>query len=213
MKIGEYVYCIIKKENMPQHFSIKGIDDSSISCAPYMDLAAVLSKTELKDYEPNEENVTKHKQVSLHVLQDTTVLPVAFGMVFKSRGVLITTMRKVYGTLKRSLRLTDNKVELGVKALFNEEMNEAEKEEFKKTCEKDFIEILNKIAVSSKQGKLFSERLAFNSSFLVDRDKIEEFSKAIEKLIDKYKSLKIKYTGPWPPYNFVDIKIMAKGRG
>ncbi|MFH1365641.1 MAG: GvpL/GvpF family gas vesicle protein [archaeon] len=213
MKIGEYVYCIIKKENMPKDFSIKGIDNSSISCAPYMDLAAVLSKTELKDYEPNEENVTKHKQVSLHVLQDTTVLPVAFGMVFKSRGVLITTMRKVYGTLKRNLRLTDNKVELGVKALFNEEMNEAEKEEFKKTCEKDFIETLNKIAVGSKQGKLFSERLAFNISFLVDRDKIEEFSKAIEKLINKYKSLKVQYTGPWPPYNFVDIKIMAKGRG
>ena len=216
--MGEYVYCIIERKNAPKNFNIKGIEDSDVCTINYQDLAAVASKAPMKEYEPTEDATEKHKQVSLHVLENYTVLPVAFGMVFKSRGILINTMRKVYPLLKKNLRLIDNKIELGVKTILPKDIEVFEsktgksKEDYIKTCEEEFVNNLGKIAVQSKNGKLFSERLAFNKSFLVEKDKIDNFSAELEKLGNKYNPLKIQYTGPWPAYNFVDIKIMSRGR-
>jgi len=195
--MGEYVYCIIKKKKTPMNFEIKGVEDSDIYTINYNDLTAVASKAPMKEYEPTEENTEKHKQVSLHVLENHTVLPVAFGMVFKTRGVLTNTMRRVYPLLRKNFRLIDNKIELGVKTILpkNIEVFESKtgksKEDYIKTCEEEFVNSLGKIAVQSKNGKLFSERLAFNRSFLVERDKIDGFSAELEKLNNKYNSLKI----------------------
>lgn len=217
--MGEYVYCIIARKEAPKTFDVKGIDNKEIYTINYNDLTAVVSEAPVKEYEPNEENIAKHKEVSLAVLKNHTVLPVAFGMVFKNKGILTSTMRKVYALLKRSLRLIDNKIELGVKAIFpvDEEglknlLKGKTVEEFRKEYESEIVETLGKVAVESSKGKLFSEKLALNLSFLVNKDKMDEFSKTLGELNDKYPTLKIKYTGPWPPYNFVDIKIMSKGR-
>ena len=84
--------------------------------------------------------------------------------------------------------------------------------EFKKICEEEYLKELRELSVETKEGKLFSERLAFNYSFLVEREKIPLFAEKITTLEDKYNQLVTKYTGPWPPYNFVDIKIMGRGR-
>ncbi len=216
--MGEYVYCIIARNGAPKTFNVSGLDDKEVYTINYSDLTAVVSEAPVREYEPNEENTAKHNRVALEVLKDHTILPVAFGMVFKNRGILTTTMRKVYGPLKKSLRTVDNKIELGVKAVFpadEEELKDLLKDktlgEFRGECEHEFAETLSKVATESNKGKLFSERLAVNSSFLVDKNKIDEFSETLEKLNDKYPKLKIKYTGPWPPYNFVDIRIMSRG--
>ena len=42
--------------------------------------------------------------------------------------------------------------------------------------------------------------------------KIPLFTEKITALEEKYNQLVTKYSGPWPPYNFVDIRIMGKGR-
>jgi len=50
--------------------------------------------------------------------------------------------------------------------------------------------------------------MILNAAFLVERtqerlfdDKVKEVSRQYEEL------LTFKYTGPWPPYNFVNIKL------
>lgn len=214
--MGEYLYCIIGKGNPQEPLEAKGIGDSQIRYANYKDLTAVIGEAPLKEYEPTDEDTEKHRDVNLHVLKNHTVLPVAFGMVFKNKGILLNTMRRVYPVLRRSLRLIGNKIELGVKVVIPKDADFEKtlgkgREEFRKECEADFAS-LDKLAVQAKSGKLFSERLVLNKSFLVDREEIDKFSAAIEKLRGKHKELKIQYTGPWPPYNFVDIRIMGRGR-
>lgn len=217
--MGEYLYCIIAKDGASKKFDVRGINNEEIRCIDYKDLRAIVGEAPMKEYEPTEENTERHKQVALNVLKDHTVLPVAFGMVFKTRGVLINTMRRVYPVLKKSLRLTDNKIELGVKVVFPNDPKEIEKlangkskEEFIAECESEFVNALKKTVAETKKGKLFSERLVLNHYFLVDRTRIDEFSAVLGKLDDKYGALKTRYTGPWPPYNFVDIRIMSRGR-
>lgn len=219
-KKGEYLYCILAKKNIPGNFKVKGIENSELYTASYSDVAAVISKAAVKEYEPNEQDAKIHREVALSIFKDRSILPVAFGMIFKDKKTLLMTMRKVYSVLKKSLRAVNNKVELGVKIIFPKK---AEKnfekwsggkglEQFRNECELEFVEALTKVAVKSKKNKLFSKRLVLNHSFLVDQDKIDEFSEVLGKLDDKYPALKTQYTGPWPPYNFVDIRIMGRGK-
>ncbi len=46
--------------------------------------------------------------------------------------------------------------------------------------------------------------MILNAAFLIDKDKQEIFDEQVNIVIDKYKEkLDFKYSGPWPPYNFV----------
>ncbi len=52
------------------------------------------------------------------------------------------------------------------------------------------------------------DKMIMNAAFLVERDRETEFDAVVNKIAKKYgKRLKFKYTGPWPPYNFVNIRL------
>jgi hypothetical protein len=71
----------------------------------------------------------------------------------------------------------------------------------------EILESLGKLSIKSIKGDNFSERLLLNHSFLLEKNKFSEFSEQIAKLEEKHKNLKFIYTGPWPPYSFVNIKV------
>jgi hypothetical protein len=58
---------------------------------------------------------------------------------------------------------------------------------------------------------LFTKRLVLNASFLVNKEDIDAFSEKVARLQEKYPMVKLLYSGPWPPHNFVYIKIGAQG--
>ena len=50
--------------------------------------------------------------------------------------------------------------------------------------------------------------MILNAAFLVDRDREEAFVGAVRDLGGRYADvLSFKHSGPWPPYNFVNIKL------
>jgi hypothetical protein len=53
--------------------------------------------------------------------------------------------------------------------------------------------------------------LILNASFLVNKGDINAFSNEVARLQKKHPLLKLLYSGPWAPYNFVYIKIGAEG--
>jgi len=208
MEAGKYVYCIIKADGERKSFGSIGFGGEEVYTIGYKDFAAVVSDSPVEEYEAAEKEVEIHKRVAEQMMKDYSVLPVAYGMVFRNKKILLLTMSKARKAMRKAMKAVDNKVELGIKIILPKEAAEWDG----KQCESDFSG-LKKIAAESKKLKLFSERLALNASFLVDRGKIEEFSRAVGELKDKYESLKVQYSGPWPPYNFVDIHILGKRRG
>lgn len=72
----------------------------------------------------------------------------------------------------------------------------------------DIFETLEPVAVASRTNKPVGEQMILNAAFLIDRERREEFDEAVEELGEKYgELLSLTYTGPWPPYNFVNIKL------
>ena len=51
-------------------------------------------------------------------------------------------------------------------------------------------------------------RMILNAAFLVDRRAEKQFDERVKAISRQYEDLlTFKYTGPWPPYNFVNIKL------
>ena len=50
--------------------------------------------------------------------------------------------------------------------------------------------------------------MIMNAAFLIERDREAEFDQKVKEIASKYEGkLSFKYTGPWPPYNFVHIRL------
>lgn len=72
----------------------------------------------------------------------------------------------------------------------------------------DIYETLAPVAVASRSNKPIGDQMIMNAAFLVDRVDEEEFDRTVKGLGEKHSDLlSFTYTGPWPPYNFVNVKL------
>jgi hypothetical protein len=63
------------------------------------------------------------------------------------------------------------------------------------------------VSVASRANKPIGDKMILNAAFLVTRDRESDFDSKVKEIDAKYANLKLKYTGPWPPYNFVNIRL------
>jgi hypothetical protein len=71
----------------------------------------------------------------------------------------------------------------------------------------DTFAALRGASVAARSNKLIGERMILNAAFLVNRRDEREFDRCVKALGARYDKLTFKYTGPWPPYNFVNIRL------
>jgi hypothetical protein len=73
---------------------------------------------------------------------------------------------------------------------------------------REIYEALRGVCVASRDNQPIGDKMIMNAAFLVERKREAEFDGVVNKVAKKYgKRLKFKYTGPWPPYNFVNIRL------
>ena len=63
-------------------------------------------------------------------------------------------------------------------------------------------------AVASKLKQPAGERTIMDAAFLVERARADGFDRRMHEVARRYAGrLAFRYTGPWPPYNFVSIRV------
>ena len=73
---------------------------------------------------------------------------------------------------------------------------------------RDIYETLREICVASRDNKPIGDKMILNAAFLLEREREAEFDAAVNRIAKKFgERLNFKYTGPWPPYNFVNIRL------
>ena len=118
---GKYLYCIIES-NEGRNFGAIGIGQRGdiVSTIGYDDISAVISNSPMTKYVINRENMIAHERVIEEVMKDHTVLPVRFCTIAASAEEVRTLLRRRYTEFKGLLRDMDNKVEMGLKALWKD---------------------------------------------------------------------------------------------
>ena len=118
---GKYLYCIIGT-NEGRNFGPIGIGNRGdiVSTIGYRDLSGVISNTPMTKYVISRENLMAHEKVIEKVMQDYTVLPVRFCTIASSAEEIRNLLRKRYVEFKNLLKDMDNKIEVGIKALWKD---------------------------------------------------------------------------------------------
>ena len=85
-------------------------------------------------------------------------------------------------------------------------------EERKDGVVKNTYDELRSYAVASRQNKPIGDKMILNAAFLVEREKLAEFQQRVDELsLKSGGKLRFVLTGPWPPYNFVNIRLKLEG--
>ena len=66
---------------------------------------------------------------------------------------------------------------------------------------------LRDVAVASRINKPIGDKMIMNAAFLISRNQESAFDRKIKDIAGRHDQLTFKYTGPWPPYNFVNIRL------
>jgi hypothetical protein len=241
---GKYVYCIIHTDD-PRRFGPIGIgtEPTEVHTVNYRDIAAVVSDTPLEVYDPTRENVLAHERVNEVVMRDFTVIPMSFSTVFKTSEDIVELLRSAYDAFRDVLVKMQDKLEFGLKVLWEPEtiIREIEKDDenlrllrqeishqkgstyfarmqygrlvdslLQERSEKlvsEIIDTLSSVSVASRTNKPIGDKMILNGAFLVARDREPDFDAKVKEIDARYENLIFKYTGPWPPYNFVNIRL------
>ena len=241
---GKYVYCIIPT-TVPLKFGHVGIggEPAEVRTVNYKDIAAVVSDTPIEVYDPTRENVLAHERVNEQVMREHTVIPMSFGTVFKTREDILELLRSAYQAFKDVLVKMQNKLEFGLKVLWDPDavIEQVEKEDesvrrlrkeissqkgstyfarmqygrlvdaqLQERSERYTTEIfsaLRDVSVASRANKPIGDHMIMNAAFLVSRDQEAAFDAKVKEIGARLDHLTFKYTGPWPPYNFVNIRL------
>ncbi|PYP86959.1 MAG: gas vesicle synthesis GvpLGvpF [Blastocatellia bacterium AA13] len=243
---GKYVYCIIQVKE-PRSFGPMGIGGrgDEVYTVHYGDIASVVSNTPLVVYDPTRENVFAHEQVNETVMSEFTVLPMAFGALFRTEQDIIELMRGTYDALQDVFAKMEGKVEFGLKVNWDRDRViagiEDENEEIRNLKDqitlraggstyfarmqlgrlvegalieqadayvREVYSALRDVAVASRANKAIGDKMILNVAFLVERARETEFDQMVKEIAARYDgNLSFKYSGPWPPYNFVHIRL------
>ncbi len=241
---GKYVYCVIHAEKALAFGPLGiGAEPADVHTVNYKDIAAVVSDTPIAVHEPTRANVLAHERVNETVMRDHTVIPMSFGTVFKTRDDIHELLRTAYEAFKDVLVKMEDKLEFGLKVLWDRDLIvkelENENEDIRRlkgeiTSQKgstyfarmqygrlvdaalqsrseryvqEIFDALRPASVASRANKPIGDRMIMNAAFLVRRDREQAFDEIVKRIGATHDKLTFKYTGPWPPYNFVNIRL------
>lgn len=123
VKEGKYIYCIITT-TVAKTFGSIGIgcrgDELYTIC--FNDIAAVVSNSPIIRYTVSRENMLAHEKAIEEVMKEHTVLPVRFDTIAENEEKVKKILEKEYSKFKDLLNRMKDKKELGLKAIFNEDV-------------------------------------------------------------------------------------------
>jgi hypothetical protein len=240
----KYVYCIIRSAE-PHRFGRVGlgVEPTEAHTVSFREIAAVVSDTPEEVLDATRENVLAHERVNETVMRRFTVIPMSFGTVFKTTGDIVEFLRGAYDAFRDVLDKMQDKVEFGLKVLWDRDVAvreiENDDEDIRRLKNEisalrgstyfarmqygrqmeaalqrrseqyvaDIFAQLRDVSVAARANKPIGEKMIMNAAFLVSRDKETAFDAKVKEVGALYERLNFRYTGPWPPYNFVNIRL------
>ena len=123
IKEGKYLYCVIGL-SQSRTFGPLGIGErgDELHTVSFNDIAAVTSNCPIQIYPLSRQNLLAHEKAIEEVMKEYTVLPIRFSTIAESEDKIKLILEKEYDNFKDLLNKLEGKKELGLKAIFKEDI-------------------------------------------------------------------------------------------
>lgn len=197
--------------------------ESSIYTIRYRDIAALVSRTDFKEYDPTEENLLAHNNVVQEAMDrlGCAVTPTRFSTIARSEDDVVRILSAGYSSFKEKLSSLEGKLEIAIKVFCDTEALKQEVSSKDKPCASSDIHeevrqrahwlasrLLEQLRTASEQyhlNDIVFEDMIMNGAFLVRREGVQKFFEEVKCFDKQYgKNLRIQCSGPYVPYSFIE---------
>ena len=174
------------------------------------DVAAVCGQAPYSRPEPTSERITRYATIVEAYSQRGPVLPAPMGVVFRSRDAVQRWLELHFVALSDALNYVENRVVARVHVWRPGDADEREVGADLAASAADSLRDLRRTSVTTVP--LRTEKITgivLSAAFLVELERRTEFAAQEEELGRQSSELRYEMTGPWPPYDFVQMQLGA----
>jgi len=174
------------------------------------DLAAICAEVEHRAIPPDDENVARYADVLAAYAVTSPVLPAPVGVVFRSPDSVKRWLELHYGALSEAMTFVENRVAARVHVWRPGKPEEREVGADLAAVAAESLRVLRRTAIASLP--LRAEKLTgivLSAAFLVDSERWKDFKAEVDAQARMTPSVRFELTGPFPPYDFVQMQLGA----
>ena len=172
------------------------------------DLAAICGEGEYTKLELTPDRVAHDTDIVTAYAQRGPVLPAPLGVSFKHKDAVDRWLELHYVALSNALTFVDNRVVARVHVWGAGAPDERDASSDLATVAADSLRTLRRVAVTTVPLRIEKAAgLVLSAAYLVERDLWKDFSTEVEEQGKRAPNLRFELTGPWPPYDFVQMQL------
>ena len=174
------------------------------------DLGAICGQSEYSVIDPSPDRVARYTDVVAIYARRGPVLPAPVGVVFKQRDSVQRWLELHYVALSDALSFVDNRVVGRVHIWRPGAPEDRETGSDLAAVAAESLRVIRRSAVTTVPLRLEKVTgIVLSAAFLVEQDLWKEFSGEVEEQGRRAPNLRFELTGPWPPYDFVQMQLGA----
>ena len=236
LKMKLYAYCLVEDLDTLDA-SVRGIEGAAVRLLKIGDFGVLVSDGEPNAFPLTQESAIAHATVVSSILNQTTSLPFRFGTVISEQQLrhYVTTYKPaleksfahVRGCVEMDLKIiwqiakTDQPpkeeeqgpgtafLEKKRRELLGDERQVALKTELSTLLRKELGGLIRDEQITLRPSKTAVLAAVFH---LVENSNIQKYREKVEEIRNNWPDLKIRLSGPWPPYSFANIGLEFKSQ-
>jgi hypothetical protein len=172
------------------------------------DLAAIVGQSEYAMLEASPERVSHYTEVVRDFARRGPVLPAPIGVVFKQRESVERWLELHYVALSDALSFVDNRVVGRVHVWRPGPADDREAGTDLAAAAAESLRALRRTAVTTVPLRVEKVTgIVLSAAFLIEQELWKEFASEVDEQGRKSPNLRFELTGPWPPYDFVQMQL------
>jgi len=172
------------------------------------DLAAIAAPGAYEVIEPTADQASALGEIVGTYAKRAPVLPAPVGVAFRSRQAITRWLELHYVALSDALSFIDDRVEGRVHVWRPGDAEERDVGSDLAAAAADALRELRRSAVATVP--LRTEQITgivLSAAFLIEQELWKEFASKVEDQAKSATNLRLELTGPWPPYDFVQMQF------
>ena len=186
----------------------RGVPVPGVELVAVRELAAIIAPGAYAVTEPTPELATAHGEIIGAYAKRGAVLPAPVGVVFRSRQAVTRWLELHYVALSDALSFVDDRVEGRVHVWRPDGAADQDVGTDIAAAAADALKDLRRSAVATVP--LRTEQITgivLSAAYLVEQELWKDFATKVEEQGSRTTNLRLELTGPWPPYDFVQMQF------
>jgi len=172
------------------------------------ELAAIVAATPYTVQEPTDERVQHSAKVVQAFAAQGSVLPAPVGVVFRSRDAVVRWLELHYVALSDALSFVDDRVVGRVHVYRPGKPVDEETGSDLASVAAETLRELRRSAVATVPLRVEQiTGIVLSAAFLVEQELWKDFASKVEETRTRVPNVRLELTGPWPPYDFVQMQF------